>query len=107
MLNEESAENLLNKVFEQGRKSPKAIELPNRDSAIVIRDHDGSDKVHVFPYKEPDLQRIHQSVTLHDAESFIAYVNRFKLSETKIFAEPGFISGGMPKMVAVIDYHEG
>lgn len=54
---------------------------------------------------EPPLTRIHQAVTLHDRDSFVAYVNRYKSEATRIFAEPGFLAGGVAKVVAVLDYH--
>lgn len=50
--------------------------------------------------------RVVQAVTMHDRESFVAYVNRFKTDATRIFAEPGFLAGGQAKVVAVIDYHD-
>jgi len=50
--------------------------------------------------------RIIQNVTLHDRDSLVAYVNRFKSAATRLFAEPGFLAGGQAKIVAVIDYHE-
>ena len=55
---------------------------------------------------EPKLSRIRQDVTLHDRDSFVAYVNRFKSDATRIFAEPGFIaSDDRAHVVAVMDYH--
>lgn len=55
---------------------------------------------------EKVLTRIRQSVTMHDRESFIEYINRFKHGETQIFAEPGFLAGGTAHVTAVIDYHK-
>jgi len=72
---------------------------------------DGS-KIVIVPegYKTVDYppampRRVIQSVTLHDRDSLVAYVNRFKTPDTRLFAEPGFLAGGQAKIVAVIDYH--
>lgn len=54
---------------------------------------------------EPKLSRIRQDVTLHDRDSFVAYVNCFKGDMTRVFAEPGFLARGEAHVVAVMDYH--
>lgn len=59
-----------------------------------------------FPPLEKRLTRIRENVTLHDADSFISYVNRYKQTGTRIFAEPGFLAqNGRARLLAVIDYH--
>jgi uncharacterized protein YfdQ (DUF2303 family) len=56
---------------------------------------------------ERKLWRVHQNIVLHDANSFIDYVNQHKTSATRIFAEPGFIASDKQGVIqAVIDYHE-
>jgi uncharacterized protein YfdQ (DUF2303 family) len=55
---------------------------------------------------EPPLPRIAQSVTMHDAASFTAYVVRYKSAATQLFAEPGFLANGAAHVTAVLDYHE-
>ena len=47
-----------------------------------------------------DGETIHQTVTMHDAESFCAYVKRFKSQHTQIFADVN-----APVLRAIIDYH--
>lgn len=59
----------------------------------------------VAPLDQP-LTRIKQAVILHDRDSFIAYVNRYKSEATRIFAEPGFLANGAARVVATMDYHQ-
>lgn len=58
-----------------------------------------------IPPHDPALLRINQNVVMHDKDSFVAYVNRYKTEATRIFAEPGFLAGGAAHVTAVIDYH--
>jgi uncharacterized protein YfdQ (DUF2303 family) len=60
----------------------------------------------VIPAAEPVLTRIRQAVTMHDMDSFTAYVNRYKSDATRVFAEPGFLNGGVARMIATFDYHQ-
>lgn len=55
---------------------------------------------------EPPLPRIVQSVTLHDSDSFVAYVERYKSEATRLFAEPGFLANKAAHITAVFDYHQ-
>ena len=59
----------------------------------------------VSPLEKP-LPRIVQSVTFHDRDSFVSYVNRYKSSATRLFAAPGFLDSGGAVVTAIIDYHE-
>lgn len=89
-------------IYDQGRAAMPEIELPDNKLGIVIpKDY----KIEQFSAVEPELTRIHQSVTVYDEPSFIAYVNRFKDADTQIFAVPGFINNGQASIVASIDYH--
>ena len=63
--------------------------------------------IHHIPPLDPVLSHVKQNVTAFDAESFAAYVNRFKLGGgkdegecTTIFSDPNKY-----KLKAVIDYH--
>lgn len=107
MTTDDSMKDVLNAVFEQGRKAPQTISLPDRSTALITRDKDGGDVLNVIPFKEADLLRIEQRVTLHDEDSLIKYLKRFGLPHTKIFARPGFLAGGQADITAIIDYHEG
>jgi uncharacterized protein YfdQ (DUF2303 family) len=49
-------------------------------------------------------KRIHQCVVLDDSASFCAYVNRFKNSDTQIFAD---VTPTNTILLAVLDYHGG
>jgi uncharacterized protein YfdQ (DUF2303 family) len=53
---------------------------------------------------EPAPTFIKESVALTTAESFVAYVQRFALPETVLFAK---VTDTECKVVAVIDYHDG
>lgn len=97
-------EAVLNDVFKQGRLSPETIDMPNGGKAIVVPENC---KVEEFDPVDPPLLRIEQHVTMHDADSFVAYIKRFKGAATRIFAEPGFLSpDSRPRMSAIVDYHE-
>lgn len=75
-------------------------QLPDGGMMIVIPEGYQGERI------EPkDPPRIKQAITVHDRDSFVAYVNRFKTDDTRIFAEPGFLADGPARMVAVIDYH--
>ncbi len=75
-------------------------DLPDGGSLVVIPEGYKAERV------DPLMpSRVRQGVTLHDRDSFVAYVNRFKNDDTRVFAEPGFLSGGAAKITAVIDYH--
>jgi uncharacterized protein YfdQ (DUF2303 family) len=79
------------------------ITTPKGGWAIVVPD---GYKVHDFPPLDPVLSHVKQGVVLHDAASFIAYVNAFKGGGTRIFAEPGFASPEKTaRFRAVFDYH--
>lgn len=58
-----------------------------------------------LPPVEPPLPRIRQSLTFHDRDSFVAYVNRFRTEATQLFAEPGFLADHQAHVTASIDYH--
>lgn len=76
---------------------------PDGGSIIIVPEGYKAEKV---PPLERPLPRIVQNVTLHDRDSFVSYVNRFKAGQsTQIFAEPGFLANGQARIVAVIDYH--
>lgn len=79
-------------------------EAPDGGKLVVVPEKYRVEKI--GPVEAP-LPRIRQSVTMHDAESFTSYVNRFKTGSTQTFAEPGFLSNsGAATISAVIDYHE-
>lgn len=87
-----------------GRREAPTITRP--DGGIVALVPDGTKTIPIDPL-EPALPRIRQHVRLHDRDSFVAYVNRYKSDKTRIFAEPGFLAAdGRAIVSAVIDYHE-
>lgn len=97
-------EAVLKDVFKQGRLSPEPIPTPEGGVAVVVPE--GCRLEQLKPH-DPPLLRIQQHVTMHDAESFVAYIKRFKGETTRIFAEPGFLStDNRARMAAIIDYHE-
>lgn len=75
-------------------------EVPDGRKVIIVPD--GYKAIDYPPAMPP---RIVQSVVLHDRDSLVAYVNRFKSTATRLFAEPGFLAAGQAKIVAVLDYH--
>lgn len=77
-----------------------AHETPDGGRLILVPEGYRAERV------EPlDPPRIKGAVTVHDRDSFVAYVNRFKTDDTRIFAEPGFLANGVARIVAIIDYH--
>lgn len=93
----------IEKIVGLGARAPQPLALADGGQAILVPE--GYRAERYSPLEAP-LPRIRQAVTLHDAASFIAYVNRYKTSETRLFAEPGFLANGQAHVVGVIDYHE-
>ena len=58
-----------------------AHDLPDGGKLVIVPD--GYRAERVDPAMPP---RAVQHVTMHDSESFVAYVNRFKTAATQIFA---------------------
>jgi len=78
-------------------------DTPDGGKLVIVPDGYRTERIGPL---EPPLPRIRQAVTLHDKDSFVAYVKRYQSSATRIFAEPGFLSGGQAHVTAVFDYHE-
>lgn len=93
----------IEKIVGLGARAPTPIPLADGGQAVLVPD--GYTAERFAPLEQP-LPRIRQSVNMHDAASFVAYVNRYKTAETRLFAEPGFLANGQAHVVAVIDYHE-
>lgn len=74
------------------------------DGGFLVVVPDGYTTERVAPI-EPPLPRIKQAVSLHDRDSFVSYVERYKSEATRLFAEPGFLANGSAHVVAVFDYH--
>lgn len=94
-------ENTLRTALDAIAARAPSHDTPNGGKVIILPD--GYKAEYVDPAKPVHIT---SSVTLHDRDSLIAYVNRFKGPGTRIFAEPGFLAGGAAKIVAAIDYHE-
>ena len=93
----------IKELVRMGTHPPATVPTADGGQAVIIPDGYSAER---FAPLEPPLPRIRQAITLHDAASFIAYVNRYKTAETRLFAEPGFLASGQAHVVAVIDYHE-
>lgn len=99
----------LKTALEQGARAAAAIDMPNGGKAVLVPT---GYQVHEFesvaePTRvRPPPDRIEQSVILHDADGFVAYVNTFKSAHTRLFAEPGFLSETkQARIIALLDYH--
>ena len=79
-----------------------AHDTPDGGKIVIIPE--GYVAERVAPLEAP-LPRIKQSVTMHDKDSFVAYVKRYQSEATRVFAEPGFLAGGAAHVTAVFDYH--
>lgn len=76
---------------------PKAIALPNGGLGFIVPAGYDIKKIDAL---DTPLTRIRATPRMDDAESFVAYVNRFKTDATIIFAD---LKTNL--MTAVIDYH--
>ena len=78
-------------------------DTPDGGKIVIVPEGYRAEKV--SPLETP-LPRIRAAVTMHDSDSFVAYVNRYKSAASQVFAEPGFLSsGGRASVTAVMDYH--
>lgn len=94
----------LNDALAAGAQRAPTHETPDGGMAIVVPPNY---RVEKLPPLDAPLTRIRQQVLMHDRDSFVEYVNRFKTPATQIFAESGFIaSGGKASISAALDYHE-
>lgn len=91
-------------AFDLGRTTA-APSIPTPTGGLAVFVPQNTQRIDIPPLEMP-LPRIRQSVQLHDLDSFIDYVNRFKADgPTRIFAEPGFVAGGASSIKAIFDYH--
>lgn len=91
----------IQKIVDLGSQS---VSHPRADGGVEMLIPAGAQTVTLPPLDKP-LVRIIQSVTMHDRESFTSYVNRYKSEDTRLFAEPGFLTTQGAHMTAVLDYH--
>ena len=88
----------INRLIELGGSVASIQERTGGDPFLVIPNGCKIEPIaHLAPPK-----RIKQVATLTDADSFIGYVNRFKLPQTQIFAS---VSDTAASLCAVFDYH--
>lgn len=93
----------LDKIFEKGAAHAPAIDRPDGGKEVLVPE---GYKPHTIPPLEKLLPRIRQTVSLYDAASFTAYVNRYKSEQSRLFATPGHLSPDKKASVtAVLDYH--
>lgn len=79
------------------------VDTPDGGHIIVVPEKFTAHKV---PPLEPPLTHIKQLVTLHTPQAVIDYVNAYKTSATRIFAEPGFLNAdGKARVGIAFDYH--
>lgn len=98
----------LKTAIDQGARAAPPIVLPDGGKAVLVPD--GYSLQKFGPVSPPTSvraapDRIVQNVQMHDAASFVGYVNTFKCEHTRLFAEPGFLASGQAKVMAVLDYH--
>jgi len=93
-------ENNIKTALDAGAARAPAHDLPDGSRLVIVPE---GYKAH--PVEAAMPFRAKASVTMHDRDSFVGYLNRFKKEATRIFAEPGFLAGGQAKVVGVIDYH--
>ncbi len=97
----------LMKAYAIGASSIKqsGITLPNGALGFLVPE--GFELEQVMPPDPPVSSIVRQNVVLYEIDSFIDYVNRFKVSgATRIFAAPGHLNSGQATIRAVLDYHE-
>lgn len=86
-------------LLQQGAKAPEILPVPEGGERVVVIPT-GMTVQSLKQFLPP--QRIEQRVTLREAESFIAYVNRFKSDDTMIFTE---VADDEVQFMAIMDYH--
>ena len=100
MLNRDAIDALL----DRGAANAAPVATPDGGSLVLVPERFTAKKIEPL---EPPLPRIRQRVTLHDQDSFIAYVERYKTDATRIFAEPGFLNQDhQARIIGTLDYHE-
>jgi uncharacterized protein YfdQ (DUF2303 family) len=90
-------------AFNQGREHNQVIDfaLPNGTSSEILVTHkDSKPNLELFEKLLPAPLHCETDVTLHDAQSFAEYVNKFGDDDTMVF-----IDLRDAKFVAIIDYH--
>jgi uncharacterized protein YfdQ (DUF2303 family) len=90
-------------AFNQGREQNQIVEfsLPGGDVAEILVTHkDSKPNLELFEKLLPAPLHCATDVTLHDAQSFAEYVNKFGDDDTMVF-----INLREAKFVAIIDYH--
>lgn len=92
--------NVLETALQAVASRAPSHQLPDGGFLVVLPE--GYHGERIDPLNPP---RIKQTVIVHDLDSFVAYVNRFKTDDTRIFAQPGFLNNGVSQVMAVIDYH--
>lgn len=82
---------------------PEPINLDGRDM-LVIRDD--QKLIDLEPY-QANPTRIRAAVSITDADSFVAYVNRFKNDDSVLFVTPDLAGVGSSKVIATarLDFH--
>jgi hypothetical protein len=93
-------------IFKQGQRAAPTVQLPSGAVGVVLPAESELRIIDPVDKPEPTLLRIKSNVTIHERDSFVAYVNRYKTDKTQVFAEPGFLRGGQgARVTADMDYH--
>lgn len=95
----------IDRLFDAGSQARPPIATPDGGLAMALPA--GYQLSRIGPL-EPPLTHTKQLVTLHDADSLIAYLDVYKQDGiSRAFAEPGFLAtGSAARLVAVLDYHK-
>jgi len=94
----------LKTALAQGARAIPTVALPDGSIAFLVPEGYETEIIH--PVDRPLSKHITANVTVHDADSFAAYVKEFGGDNTRIFAAPGFLApGSKPTVHAMLDYH--
>lgn len=76
------------------------VALPNGDGLVLYDPSNDFDRARRFPLGRKG------TATFSRLDSFIGHVNRFKSTESALFAKDSMRDGSAPSITAVLDYHE-
>lgn len=99
----EGLDDVVDKIFAKGAATTPPI--PRPDGGFDVLTPEGY-RVHTIHPLEKPLTRIRQTVTMHDVDSFNAYITQYKSENTRLFAVAGHLAADRKAIItAIFDYH--
>lgn len=92
-------------ILEAGEKLAGPTILKNGAAFLLARGHQGEERVESLEKFLDHPIRAKQTVSVEDADSFVSYFTRFKISSSVVFAKQGRATDRQFSVVGVLDYH--